>query len=74
VDIPGNFSLMNTYRVYGLLDHAQWEYREEDLARNKAQASFCEECGECEAKCPQKLPIMAQLKETHQALGKRDGG
>jgi len=72
VDIPGNFQLMNTYRVYGLLDHAQWEYREEDLARDKSQASFCQECGECEPKCPQKIPIIAQLKETHQALGKHD--
>ena len=70
VDIPANFQLMNTYRLYGLLDHAQWEYREEDLARNKAQAAFCQECGECEPKCPQKIPIIAQLKETDRALGK----
>jgi predicted aldo/keto reductase-like oxidoreductase len=55
------------------MDYAQWEYREEDLARNKAQAAYCQECAECEAKCPQKLPIMAQLKETDQALGKRAG-
>jgi predicted aldo/keto reductase-like oxidoreductase len=70
VDIPANFQLMNTYRLYGLLDHAQWEYREEDLARNKAQAAYCQECGECEPKCPQKIPIIAQLKETDRALGK----
>jgi predicted aldo/keto reductase-like oxidoreductase len=70
VDIPANFQLMNTYRLYGLLDHAQWEYREEDLARDKAQAAFCEECGECEPKCPQKIPIIEQLKETDRALGK----
>lgn len=69
VDIPGNFQLMNTYRIYGLLGYAQWEYRNEDLARNKAQAAYCQECGECEKKCPQKIPIIAQLKETDQALG-----
>ncbi|MDR2484589.1 MAG: 4Fe-4S dicluster domain-containing protein [Treponema sp.] len=28
----------------------------------------CIECGECEAKCPQKLPIREQLKETHKTL------
>lgn len=72
VDIPGNFQLMNTYRLYGLLEHAQQEYREEDLARNKAQAAYCQECGECEPKCPQKISIMAQLKETDAALGKGD--
>jgi len=70
VDIPGNFQLMNTYRLYGLLEHARQEYREEDLARNKAQAAYCQECGECEPKCPQKISIMAQLKETDAALGK----
>ncbi|MCJ7749880.1 MAG: aldo/keto reductase [Armatimonadetes bacterium] len=70
VDIPGNFQLMNTYRLYGLLEHAQSEYREEDLARNKAQAAYCQECGECEPKCPQKISIIAQLKETDAALGK----
>jgi predicted aldo/keto reductase-like oxidoreductase len=72
VDIPANFALMNNYRLYGLLDHARWEYQNEDLARNKAQASYCQECGQCEAKCPQKIPIMAQLKETDKALGKSE--
>jgi len=31
-------------------------------------ASHCEECGECEEKCPQGIEIMNQLKVTHQAL------
>ena len=74
VDIPGNFQLMNSYRLYGVLEYAQEQYREEDLAKNKAQAAYCQECGECEGKCPQKLPIMAQLKETDQALGTGEGG
>jgi predicted aldo/keto reductase-like oxidoreductase len=26
------------------------------------------ECGICEGKCPQSLPIRAQLKETHAVL------
>jgi uncharacterized protein len=33
-------------------------------------ASACLECGECEPKCPQKIPIMAQLKEVARTLGK----
>jgi predicted aldo/keto reductase-like oxidoreductase len=26
--------------------------------------------GECEAKCPQKIPVIAELKESEAALGK----
>ena len=33
-----------------------------------ADVSKCTECGACEAKCPQKLPVIEQLKETHKVL------
>ncbi|MDP3047293.1 MAG: 4Fe-4S dicluster domain-containing protein, partial [Chloroflexota bacterium] len=33
-------------------------------------ASACLECGECEPKCPQTIPIVAQLKEVARTLGK----
>jgi predicted aldo/keto reductase-like oxidoreductase len=69
VDIPANFSLMNTYRIYGLLDHAREEYQGW-RTDEKHTAAFCQECEECEPKCPQKIPIIAQLKETEEALGK----
>jgi predicted aldo/keto reductase-like oxidoreductase len=32
-------------------------------------ASACIECGECLDKCPQKIPIIDQLKEAHRILG-----
>ena len=67
VDIPKNFSAMNAYRVYGLKDHAARRYRE--LAEKEASAAFCEECGQCEPKCPQKIPIIDQLNETEKTLG-----
>ncbi len=69
VNIPGNFALMNIVRLYELRDWAQWEYQNEDLAREKAQASVCQACGQCEEKCPQKIAIVEQLKETHATLG-----
>ena len=31
-------------------------------------ADACVECGQCEPKCPQNIPIIAQLAETHDAL------
>jgi uncharacterized protein len=71
VDIPLNFRLMNYHRVYKITDYARGEYRQigkVDWMKGKP-ASDCTECGECEAKCPQKLEIRKQLKETAAVLG-----
>jgi predicted aldo/keto reductase-like oxidoreductase len=76
VDIPGNFSAMNYYKVWGLKEHARDQYRRLGRKRNRregteveAWAAACIECGECEPKCPQDIPIREQLKETHETLG-----
>ncbi len=70
VDIPRVFDLYNKGRVYGLWESARSAYgrmvktrREEHLP-----ADACTECGACEEKCPQDIPIRAQLKEAHKAL------
>ncbi|MBI3990516.1 MAG: 4Fe-4S dicluster domain-containing protein, partial [Candidatus Omnitrophica bacterium] len=35
------------------------------LALNpEEKANMCKECGECETKCPQKIPIRKKLKES----------
>lgn len=71
VNIPLNFSLMNHHRVYGLTEHAKSQYKEigkVDWLKGK-NASHCTECGECEPKCPQKIKIIEQLKETVEAIG-----
>ena len=67
VDIPECFSLMNTYRVYGLLDHARGEYAGW-LTEQKQTGAFCQECGQCEPKCPNSLPIQEQLAQVASAL------
>jgi predicted aldo/keto reductase-like oxidoreductase len=70
VNIPGNFEAMNYHRVYGLTEFARSRYRRFGPKReNNLPASACQECGECEPKCPQKIPIIEQLKETDAALG-----
>ncbi len=75
VDIPRNFQLMNYFRVFGLKDYARREYKGLEKRRKRdgtvieAWAAACVECGECEPKCPQKIPVREQLKETHAALG-----
>ncbi|RKY66327.1 MAG: aldo/keto reductase [Candidatus Latescibacterota bacterium] len=75
VDIPENFRLMNYHRIYGLTEYAQERYAQLGQKRNPrgeiqpAWAAACVECGQCEAKCPQNIRIIQQLKEVHQALG-----
>ncbi|MFQ6115585.1 MAG: 4Fe-4S dicluster domain-containing protein, partial [bacterium] len=75
VDIPKNFQLMNYFRIYGLREYAQKQYKLLGEKKTKegeivpAWAQACLECGECEPKCPQNIPIIEQLKETANALG-----
>lgn len=71
VSIPLNFQLMNYHRIYGLTEYAREEYNNigkfEWMKGKKAEE--CIECGICEQKCPQKIEIRKQLKETAKALG-----
>lgn len=74
VDIPANFSAMNYHKIWGLDDHARDQYKrlgkkKKDDEIVEAWADACVECGECEPQCPQDIPIIDQLKETHAALG-----
>jgi hypothetical protein len=70
VNIPAVFRLMNLHRVWGLTDSARERYRAiGDSESGLLDASACVECGQCEPKCPQKITIIEQLKESHRALG-----
>jgi predicted aldo/keto reductase-like oxidoreductase len=70
VNIPRIFEAMNLQRVWGLTESAKSMYRAigSDKWNPGKQADACQECGECEPKCPQKIPIISQLKECHEAL------
>lgn len=70
VAIPEIFRLMNLHRVWGLTDAARERYAELGSADPPGDASACVECGQCEEKCPQKIPIIEQLKESHRALAR----
>jgi hypothetical protein len=62
---------MNYHRVYGLTEHARSEYANLQKPDSKHKpADACTECGECETKCPQKIKVISQLKETHETMTK----
>ncbi len=70
VAIPKIFERFNRGRVYGLWENAKKAYS--DLGNvqwdkgNKADS--CIQCGVCEEKCPQKIPIRKHLAEAHKRL------
>ncbi len=70
VNIPKVFEYMNYHHVYKLTEYAKAEYKSigtnEWVKGNRADA--CVDCGICEQKCPQKIQIRKQLKESHKAL------
>lgn len=71
IDIPHLFNIMNTHRVYELTEHAVSLYNETMRGKawvKSASPETCTKCGACEEKCPQKLPIIRQLQETHETL------
>jgi len=65
VPIPKIFEAMNYHRIWGLTEHGKNMYSKLDI-----NAEACVECGECEEKCPQNIPVIDQLKESHAALSK----
>ncbi len=70
VNIPFIFQTLINFQVYGQEDAAKRRYAKigkEKWAPGK-NAEACTECGECEPKCPQKIPIIDQLKKAHKIL------
>jgi predicted aldo/keto reductase-like oxidoreductase len=64
VDIPACFQAMITDKVYGFTTQAEHQYDWIAKRQNPAkQADGCTQCGVCESKCPQHIPIREQLKE-----------
>ncbi len=66
VDIPNNFILYNALYMYEKANSAKMSYNV--FTPPNKRASACTNCGECVAKCPQKIDIPARLKDAHKAL------
>ncbi|MCI2049820.1 MAG: aldo/keto reductase [Lachnospiraceae bacterium] len=68
ISIPDLFSAMNQYKIYGDLEDAKDSYGYAVNGRHSGKASDCVKCGQCEAACPQQLPIRKYLEEIAETL------
>jgi len=66
VNIPRNFSIWNTYGMYGDKGGTKWQWNHGISDAEKP--SNCIECGACEAACPQHLNIREDLKKVEAEL------
>lgn len=64
IEIPKILWMSNFYKR----DQGNDPWPVEEYASLRVSAAACEECGECEAKCPYELPIRDMLKEADQEL------
>lgn len=64
VDISRNLSIRNYLAVYGTIAAARQAYAEIEPDQ---RADQCTECGECEDKCPNSLPVRNLLTEIAEA-------
>jgi len=64
VNIPRNLLIYNEVHMYGDLEQPRRVYHL--VFSEQEQAGNCIECGQCEEKCPQNLPIIETLKKAHE--------
>ena len=69
VDIPLNLNVLNDFYIYQNMEKPAGNYS--FLSAKEMSAAYCTECGECEEKCSQNLPIREYLKETAEKFGKK---
>jgi len=67
VIIPEIFQAVNNASMYNEEAQARSGYQKYFISQNK-DASQCIECGNCESACPQNIPIIEKLKESHEYL------
>ncbi len=65
VNIPRVFNMWNEMTISG---PRRGRVGYQKMTNPDEWASHCIECGQCEPKCPQDIPIMEKLAEVHEAL------
>ncbi len=66
VNIPMCLSLYNDFGMFEPKDLPRAFYN--NMMKEDQRADQCIQCGECEEKCPQQIPIMYTLPKVHAAL------
>ncbi len=66
IGIPRMFGLYNRFLRYENLEGAKADYAR--MTREHPKASECLRCGACEARCPQRIPIIANLEKIASTL------
>lgn len=66
VNIPRNFKIWNDYSIYNNEAQAKRRYWK-DMAASE-RSDMCQECGACEAVCPQSIQIIRDLKQVTQDI------
>ncbi|HEX9909019.1 MAG TPA: aldo/keto reductase [Thermoplasmata archaeon] len=67
VDIPENFELYNDGFIHDDVGTSRMLYSR--FFSKKRRASACKQCGKCEKRCPQGLPISQLMPRVHSVLG-----
>ncbi len=71
-ECPQGVSIADTFAIYNMLsffnEKGAAKMRYSQLVDQKRCALQCVECGYCESRCPQDIPIIKKLKEAHQVL------
>ncbi|MBN2720216.1 MAG: aldo/keto reductase [Proteobacteria bacterium] len=70
VNIPWNLSLYNNRFMFDEEELSAMIYNH--IIPPGERAFNCVECGRCETLCPQKIPIMRELKNVEKTLGRKD--
>lgn len=67
VNIPENFEEYNNGMVHDDLKTARLVYNR--FLDKEGRADKCKQCGKCEEKCPQRIPISRLMPKVHAVLG-----
>lgn len=62
IAIPEYFAMINSLQQFGAYQHHNTLKYYELLTQKRGKASDCIGCGQCEARCPQHIPIIEKLK------------